>query len=263
MYKVLKAHIDDSLRRNLVSLHYQPKVNLHTGVICGAEALLRLPGLHGLHVQPQVVVNIAETDGQIVALGEAVMREACRGICEMANTGVSIPVSVNVSIAQVIDETFFDKVLNTLKNFDLINTPELLEIEITESVMAPDLRFVVGVLERLRNLGIRLSLDDFGVGFSSLNQLKMLPVTGIKIDKSFVDHIAFDAKDRAIIKMIVALANEFSLDIVAEGVEQQAQADWLAQNGCNHAQGYLFGKPMGLDALLKTIEVDSFSAILA
>lgn len=251
------THLRNSLQKNLIYLNYQPKVSIPSGRIYGAEALMRLPYMDGVFVQPSKVISVAEKNGQIVEIGETVLREACRGICEMAKVGVTVPVSVNVSIAQVLDETFFDKVLNTLKNFDLIDTPELLEIEITESIMINNPGLVVGVLEKLHNLGIRLSLDDFGVGFSSLNQLKMLPVTGIKIDKSFVDHIVFGAKDRAIIRIIVALANEFSLGIVAEGVEQQAQADWLAQNGCNHAQGYLFGKPIGLDSFIKQFKSQS------
>ena len=248
--EAIEAHLNDSLQKNLIYLHYQPKVDILTRKICGAEALIRLPHLNGVYVQPSKIISLAEQNGQIVAIGEAVLREACRGILEMSKLGIMLPVSVNVSVAQILHENFFDTVVNIMSDFNLINKPELLEIEITESIMINDPCLVVGVLQKLSSIGIRLSLDDFGVGFSSLNQLKMLPVTGIKIDKSFVDNIVSGEKDQAIVKIIIALAREFLLSILAEGVETQPQADWLEKNGCHHAQGYLYGKPSGLDTFI-------------
>lgn len=243
----IETHLDDALSKNLVYLNYQPKVNIDTGKIVGSEALMRLPHLNGVYVQPSKIIDIAERNGQIIEIGNTVLREACRGIHHMLRKNIVAPVSVNVSVAQILNDRFYKQVVDTLAEFRLTDSPELLELEITESVMINDPGLVVGVLRKLNDIGIRLFLDDFGVGFSSLNQLKTLPVVGIKIDKSFVDNVVLSAKDQTIVKIIILLAKEFNLNIIAEGIECKSQAEWLANNGCKYAQGYLFGKPTELD----------------
>lgn len=142
-----------------------------------------------------------------------------------------------------IQGRFFEHIESQLDFFGISHLGHLLEVEVTESVMINDPEAVIAILLKLNNLGVKLAIDDFGVGYSSLNQLKYLPVDHLKIDKTFVDNVETSEKDRIVIKAIVSLAHEFGMKVIAEGIERKHQADWLTKAGCEMGQGFLFGKP--------------------
>lgn len=239
----IQNHIAASLNTNSIRLYLQPKINMRTHAVTGAEALLRIPSCNGAYIQPSQVIQVAETSGQIVEIGEVVMRETCRKIRAALDNEFVLPVSVNVSAIQFNGETFVSMVKDALAHHRLNDHTHLLEVEVTESAMINDTN-TVHILETLSGMGINLAIDDFGVGFSSLSHLKKMPVNNIKIDKSFVDHIEKDGRDRGIIQAVIAIARQFDIGVVAEGVETRSQAVWLLDNGCEVAQGFLFGHPV-------------------
>lgn len=242
-HEEIEKHIDESIEKETIFLNFQPKVFISSGQVCGYEALLRLPLLNGMYVQPSQVINIAEQNGKILEIGAFVIREVCFYIRMLDQLGIRIPISVNVSVPQFMNRGFFEYIESQFDFFGIRHLGYLLEIELTESMMIHDPETVISVLSKLNNLGIKLAIDDFGVGYSSLNQLKRLPVDHLKIDKSFVENIETSEKDRFVIKAIISLAHEFGMTVIAEGIENRHQADWLLNAGCEMGQGFLFGKP--------------------
>jgi EAL domain-containing protein (putative c-di-GMP-specific phosphodiesterase class I) len=251
-HKEIEKHINESIEKETFFLNFQPKVLISSGEICGYEALLRLPMLNGIYVQPSQVIDIAEQNGKIIEIGAFVIKEACACIKAMSRHGTSAAISINASVHQFMNHGFFEYIESQFDFFGIRHLGHLLEIEITESVMVHDPETVISILSRLHNLGIKLAIDDFGVGYSSLNQLKRLPVDYLKIDKSFVDNIETSEKDRFVIKAIISLAHEFGMTVIAEGVENRRQAEWLINAGCEIGQGFLFGKPKLFDEISKT-----------
>ncbi|QKE37337.1 putative bifunctional diguanylate cyclase/phosphodiesterase [Ferrovum myxofaciens] len=241
-YESIEKHIDESLENEAFFLNFQPKVFLPSGDICGYEALLRMPHLDGVYVSPVDVISVAEKNGRIIEIGDFVVREACACIHTLSKQGIKTPVSFNASASQFKDG-FFEHIESQLDFFGISHLGHLLEVEVTESVMINDPEAVIAILLKLNNLGVKLAIDDFGVGYSSLNQLKYLPVDHLKIDKTFVDNVETSEKDRIVIKAIVSLAHEFGMKVIAEGIERKHQADWLTKAGCEMGQGFLFGKP--------------------
>ncbi|MGM0846554.1 MAG: bifunctional diguanylate cyclase/phosphodiesterase [Bacillota bacterium] len=244
-----KMELEQELRKALelhqFILHYQPKVNLETGEILGVEALIRWkhPAL-GM-ISPGEFISLAEETGLIVPIGKWVLQEACRQSKEWEKRGAgSIPVAVNISVRQILDDDFVDFVENVLKEENL--DPRLLELEITESIMQ-DFQRSSEILCRLKELGLTISIDDFGTGYSSLNNLRFLPIDHIKIDKSFVDDIidySKHSKNGSIVKAIIDLGQNMNFTIIAEGVEEEKQVDFLLKNACNIGQGYYYSKPL-------------------
>jgi diguanylate cyclase (GGDEF)-like protein/PAS domain S-box-containing protein len=241
------ANLDAELRTAVAEdqfvLFYQPQIDLATGRIVGAEALLRWnrPGL-GI-VGPGVFLSRAEENGLILPISEWVLREACREAKKWQRSGLGTPrVSVNLSpiqfrrrsvpllVAQVLGETGLD--------------PRRLDLELTESILMEDLESVAHDLRQLLELGVAISIDDFGTGYSSLSYVKRLPVTRIKIDQSFVRNMAQDPNDAAIVRAIVTLGHSLELVVVAEGVETADQLAKLREEGCDEVQGFYFGRPM-------------------
>lgn len=224
-------------------LYYQPKVNISSGRIVGAEALIRwLHPERGL-VPPDLFIPVAERCGFIAEVTKWVLDEACRQNQLWQAQGLpKIGVAVNVSAIDLRREDFTDTVANTLVSRKL--SPQYLELEVTESMVMRDVDSVIGTLRRLRSLGVCIGIDDFGTGYSSLAYLKRFPVKRLKIDRSFIGDIANGCSGNIIPKVIIDLGHALGLEVLAEGVEDMAQLEILRALGCDEAQGYFLGRPM-------------------
>jgi diguanylate cyclase (GGDEF)-like protein len=224
-------------------LYYQPKVDILTGRISGAEALIRwLHPERGL-VPPDLFIPVAERCGFIADVTKWVLDEACRQNRAWQDAGLpKVGVAVNVSAVDLRRPDLTDTVANTLVTRAL--SPQYLELEVTESMVMRDVDVVIGTLRRLRSLGVGIGIDDFGTGYSSLAYLKRFPVKRLKIDRSFVRDIADAREGRIIPKVIIDLAHALGLNVLAEGVEDVAQLEILRSLGCDEAQGYFLGRPM-------------------
>jgi len=236
-----------ALERDEFFLVFQPEFDLRTGKISCWEALIRWkhPDL-GL-VPPDKFIPIAESNGMIVPIGEWVLRTACSHARAWHDRGNKVPVAVNVSAVQIRQAGFCDLVKDVLDQSGLY--PEFLELEITESLLlvTEDMRFEV--LGRLKTLGVKLAIDDFGTGFSSLSYLKQLPVSKLKIDRSFIRDLQHNANDEAITAAIIQMAKCLRLKVTAEGVENEGQLRVLRDHGCDDVQGFLFSKPLKPDQM--------------
>ena len=236
-----------ALENNEFFLVFQPEFDLRTGNVSCWEALIRWkhPDL-GL-ISPDKFIHVAETNGMIIPIGEWVLRTACLHARSWHDRGNHIPVAVNVSAVQFRQAGFCDMVKDVLDQSGL--DPEFLELEITESLLlaTEDMRFEV--LGRLKTLGVRLALDDFGTGFSNLSYLKQLPVSKLKIDRSFVSDLQHNPNDEAIAAAIIQMAKCLNLKVTAEGVENENQLRVLRAHGCDDVQGFLFSKPLRPDQM--------------
>ena len=247
-----RLKLEGDLRRALVQgqllLAYQPQVSAGDGRLVGVEALLRWdrPG-YGT-VPPDQFVPLAEETGLILPIGEWVLRAACLQLAAWRNQGLSpLRMAVNVTARQLNDDDFADRVIAILEETGA--SPDRLEIEITESQLMEKLHAGQANLKRLRALGVAVSVDDFGTGYSSLGRICSLPIDRIKIDKSFVSDLHTNGDSYAVAHAIVAMANALRLEVIAEGVDIQEQADLLAGIRCHEFQGYLFGKPQSPEAI--------------
>jgi diguanylate cyclase (GGDEF)-like protein/PAS domain S-box-containing protein len=253
-----RLEVESRLRRGIERsefyLRYQPQVDVASGHIIGVEALLRWNDPQHGEIFPKDFISIAEELGLIVPLGEWVFRTACQQIKAWNQEGhKDLTVSVNLSPRQFVSR----KLLPSMKSA-LLETgidPGRIDLEITETVAMRNLEQSIEILTELRRVGATISIDDFGVGYSSLGQLKRLPAQTLKIDRSFISQIPEDANSVSITEAIIAMGKRLHLRVVAEGVETQAQLDFLRTNGCDAYQGYLFAKPLTsveMSALLKT-----------
>jgi len=224
------------------TVQYQPQVSLKGAKLVGVEALLRWrdPDL-GL-VSPSKFIPVAEETGFIIELGNFVLREAISHAAEWHRQGVDVRVAVNVSALQLQQDHFADQLIDLLHSLDLPG--QLLELDLTESLLAYDLDNIGIQLHRLAAQDVTLTIDDFGTGYSSLGYLKQLPLHCLKIDRSFVRGLPDDSNDAAIVRAIMEMAKALQLTVVAEGVETQAQRDFLERAGCQYGQGYLFAPPL-------------------
>jgi diguanylate cyclase (GGDEF)-like protein len=231
------------LEREEFRLHYQPKVDAHSGRMVGAEGLLRWQHPERGLIGPGEFISMAESSGLIGPLGEWVLKQACEQATAWQASGLLIPrVAVNVSSRQFADPTFVPRVHGALAWSGL--SPAHLVLELTESMVMRNPLEAVRALHQLKEIGVKLSLDDFGTGYSSLSYLKRFPLDELKIDRSFLGRIDVDPDDAAIVIAIIALARSLGLSTVAEGVETLQQLEFLRSEGCDDIQGYLFGKPM-------------------
>jgi EAL domain-containing protein (putative c-di-GMP-specific phosphodiesterase class I) len=234
-------------RRELI-LEYQPQVNLASNAVVGAEALVRWKR-GGEIVSPASFIPIAEESHLIVAIDEWVLDKVCRQIVAWDKAGVpQVRVSINVSARHFRKPDMVADILAIIREHDV--APERLCIEITEGVLM-DTDQARSKLQALVDFGLRISIDDFGTGFSSLSYLKRFPIHELKIDRSFIDGIASDADDRAISSAIIALAGNLGMIVVAEGVEAGEQNTELSGLGCGHGQGYFYARPMSVQALAR------------
>jgi diguanylate cyclase (GGDEF)-like protein/PAS domain S-box-containing protein len=246
-----RVNMENDLRRAVAEdqfrLVFQPKVDVEKGAIIGAEALIRWRHPDRGDVSPAAFIPIAERAGLIGAIDDWVLKEACAQVARWRAEGLVLQsISVNLSPAQFHDGRLSDKVKAALALAGL--APSVLELEITETMMASDVDRAIDILGQLTALGVRVSLDDFGTGYSSLAYLKLFPVSTLKIDRTFVDDLPYDTKDAAIINSIIALAANLGFAVIAEGVESEDQAEFLAANGCSLMQGYLFSRPVDAQA---------------
>jgi len=248
----------DDLRRALHKqefiIHYQPQVDIASGRIVAAEALVRweIPGL-GL-IPPLDFIPLAEQTGFIVPMGEWVLRTACHQARAWEKAGLpALGMAVNLSARQFQQQDLAAQISDALQKSGL--APHLLDLEITESHAMQDADFTLSVFHDLQSMGVRISIDDFGTGYSSLGFLKQFPINTLKIDRSFVKDLGQDPKDEAIVSAIIVLAHRLELDVVAEGVEKETELAILRKHQCNRMQGYLFSKPVAaaeLEALLRS-----------
>ncbi len=242
-----RIEMETRLRRAVeaggLELHYQPQIDIASGRIIGAEALVRWrDGDRGL-VPPDAFIPVAEQTGMIATLGEWVLREACRQGREWRDAGLPVPrLAVNLSARQLHDESLVDRVRAVLDETGY--PPDQLELELTESALMHQQERSVRLLRALRRLGLHLAIDDFGTGYSSLAYLRQFPIDVLKIDKRFVDDLADNNDDREIAGAILAMGHALRLSVIAEGVETEAQLAFLRANGCDSYQGYLFSPPL-------------------
>ncbi len=248
----IEQDLRSALERREFSLHYQPKIDLHTGLISGAEALLRWdhPG-RGL-LFPSTFIPVAEESGLIVAIGRWVVREACVQARGWADAGFpDISVAVNVSAIEFRSERFASDVLATLKDTGLV--PGNLELELTESVFMKHLESAAAILQSLRSAGVQIAVDDFGTGYSSLSYLRRLPVDTLKIDRSFVAQLELGADEAAILTAVISMARSLRLHVIAEGVETTEELEFLHEQDCGQAQGFYFSRPVPVSNFVRLL----------
>lgn len=249
----IEKYLRKALNNNEFVLYYQPQVDIGNGKISGFEALIRWISPELGMVPPNKFIRIAEETGIIVDLGEWILKDACNFIKKLHKSGFeNYTVSVNISIIQLIQNNFIDIVSRVLNESGI--SPEDLELEITESILMESFDLIVGKLEILKEKGIKIALDDFGKGYSSLTYLKQLPITTLKIDKSFVDDIENSKISNTIVNSVIMIGHEMSLVIVAEGVETEEQLEYLTRSRCNRMQGYLFSKPVEEEKALELLK---------
>ncbi len=235
----LESDLHEALRLKQFELHYQPKIDTHSGAIHGAEALIRWRHPERGLVSPAEFISLAEECGLIDTIGEWVVREGCRQARAWQLEGLEpIRVAVNLSVFQFHHGNLLQMIKRALTDHDL--DPRLLEVEITESALMSDPEESVDILEQLSKMGVLVSVDDFGTGYSSMSYLRRFPIDKLKIDRSFINELSTRPDDASIVRAIVSLAHSLHLKVVAEGVETPAQLDVLKSLGCDQYQGYFY-----------------------
>jgi EAL domain-containing protein (putative c-di-GMP-specific phosphodiesterase class I) len=255
--------LETALRRALdqgeLLLHYQPQFDVATRRLVGMEALVRWNDPQTGLVPPGRFIPVAEDSGLIIALGAWVLREACRQNRSWQDSGLPpLHVAVNISALQFRQAGFVDSVREVLAWSGLPSA--CLELEVTESVMMNAADHTIEIFDAIRAMGVKVSIDDFGTGYSSLSYLKRLPIDTLKIDQAFVRDLATDPDDAAIVGAIIGLAANLKLNVIAEGVETEAQLELLERGGCAQAQGYYFSRPLPageFEAFWRTLDRDT------
>jgi len=246
----LQHEIREALQQRQFQLYYQPQMD-HTNTVVGAEALIRwLHPQRGM-IPPIDFIPIAEESGLILQLGDWIVEAACEQLMAWSSsaTTADIVLSINVSARQFQHPQFVEQILASIRRSGA--DPHKLKLELTESMLAANQQDIIAKMDSLKAHGIKFSLDDFGTGYSSLSYLKRLPISELKIDKSFVNDILTNTNDAAIARMIIQLAQSMELSVIAEGVETKEQRDWLERAGCFKYQGYYFGRPMPIASFLR------------
>ncbi len=239
----LESNLRKALERGELFLRYQPQVDLLSGPIVGVEALLRWHNDALGMVSPAEFIPVAEETGLIIPIGEWVLRQACAQAKAWRVEGLpTLRMAVNLSARQFAQKDLTQLVTTILEESEL--EPDCLELEITESMVMADVEGAIETLQRLKALGVRLAIDDFGTGYSSLSYLKRFPIDRLKIDRSFVTHIASDPNDAAVALAVVAMAHSLKLSVTAEGVETEAQEMFLRERRCDEVQGYYISRPI-------------------
>lgn len=250
----IEKYLHTALEKNEFEIYYQPQLDLKSNMITGFEALLRWKSPELGLVSPLKFISVAEDTHVIIPLGTWVLQNACAFIKKLhENNHTDLSISVNISILQLLQIDFNDIVIETLKSFDL--EPDYLELEITESILMESFETIGSKLEELAECGIRIALDDFGKGYSSLNYLKQLPIATLKIDKSFIDNIHTKNNDNTLIGQIVMIGKSMGMCVIAEGVERQEQLEYLVKHECDKIQGFLYSKPITEAEVMKLLEI--------
>ncbi len=234
-------------------LHYQPQVDITTGQIVGMEALIRWQSAELGLVPPNQFIPLAEETGLICPIGEWVLRRACAQNRIWQSIGLPpLCMAVNLSARQFQQGNLVKTIVQILEETAL--DPRYLELEITESIAMQDVDLTISVLQKLQSKGVHISMDDFGTGYSSLSFLKHFPLDKLKIDRSFIRDLMTDAKDAAIIKAVIALGQGLNLKVIAEGVETTEQLEFLRALKCDGMQGYIFSKPLPVEAATQLLK---------
>lgn len=242
-----------AIHKNQFELHYQPKLDMHTGKVHGVEALIRWHDPEIGTIPPDEFLPLAEETGLILEIGEWVLRTAMVQAVEWQSAGFPLRVAVNVSVNQMEDRLgFLHTIVKLLDETGL--DPQRLDLEITESTLIRDEETAVALLQKLRDIGLGLALDDFGTGYSSLSHLRNLPIDTLKIDRSFIQRVDCDACDAALVGSIIGMAKVLGLRVVVEGVETEDQRDVLRNLGCDEIQGYLFSRPLDRQAVTELLQ---------
>ena len=252
----IESDLRNALERQELLLHYQPQVDLQTGRVVGVEALLRWEHRELGMVPPGRFIALAEETGLIVPIGAWVLRTACAQAKAWQQEGFApLRMAVNLSARQFVQKDLVESIAATLVETGL--DAACLEIELTESLVMTDVERAIGVLRSLKSLGVKLSIDDFGTGYSSLSYLTRFPIDVLKIDQSFVRDITLDAEDAAIAAAIISLAHSLKLQVIAEGVETEAQLTFLRRHRCDQMQGYYFSRPVPPAELLRMLKTSA------
>jgi diguanylate cyclase (GGDEF)-like protein/PAS domain S-box-containing protein len=247
----LEAALREAIENNEFELYLQPMTDLASGLITKAEALIRWNRPDYGVVMPDEFIQVAEQTGLIVPIGKMVIKRACELIKILEDKQRPIKIAVNLSPRQAHDRQLFEFIRKTVVQTDI--TPSLLELELTEGVLIDNYDKICTLLTSIRELGVSVAIDDFGTGYSSLAYLQRLPIDHLKIDRSFIQDLESNDNDKAIIMAIIAMAHQLKLGVIAEGVENEEQRNFLQLNHCNSAQGYLFSKPLPFNSFCKLI----------
>ncbi|WP_084617881.1 sensor domain-containing protein [Cellvibrio sp. OA-2007] len=255
---VLENNLRMALERNEFFLHYQAKRNLQTGEIAGVEALVRWQHPELGIISPAQFIPLAEETGLIVLIGRWVLKTACAQNVAWLQQGLPpLCMAVNLSVRQFFDENLINDVADALTESGM--QPQLLEMEITEGMVMQDAERAIRILTAIKALGVRLAIDDFGVGYSSLAQIKRFPIDTLKVDSSFIRDIPQNREDRAITEAIIAMGRTLSLTVIAEGVETQEQEAFLRDHACDQSQGYYFSKPISPEDFVSFMKAQAAS----
>jgi diguanylate cyclase (GGDEF)-like protein/PAS domain S-box-containing protein len=262
---VERQSIEESLRRALerqeFALHYQPKVDLRTGAINGAEALIRWTHPTRGLVPPGQFIPVAEECGLILPIGKWVLREACKQARAWVNAGMPmLSMAVNISSMEFRDDNFLDGVFAILDETGM--DPRSLELELTESVLMKRAESAASVLQTLRGRGVQVAVDDFGTGYSSLSYLRKFPIDALKIDQSFVRQITTSPNETTIVTAVISMGRSLKLRVIAEGVETQEELAFLQAHECDEAQGYYFSRPVPAQQFVKLLETAITETVL-
>ena len=249
----LEEDLKSGLLENQFEVYYQPKVNMQTGEVIGSEALVRWHHPTLGNIRPDIFIPVAEESGIIIQLGEWILRTACRDTLKLQQMGLgNLQVAVNISAVQFTGGDLLPTVKRALEETEFSSAS--LELEITESAVMHDPEAVIRSLHELSHFGIKLAIDDFGTGYSSLAYLKRFPVDTLKIDRAFIKDISRDSDDVVIVEAVLGLGKHFGLKVVAEGVEDNDQLEFLKRQGCDIAQGYHLSPPLAFDQYVAWLE---------
>ena len=244
----MEASFRNALNKEEFVVHFQPQINAETDQIIGMEALVRWQHPDMGLISPSRFLTFANDTGLIISLDQWVMKTAMMQYAHWYKQGLQPGIlALNLSMRQLQKEDFIDTIQSLLK--ETACQPQWIELEITEGQIMQDFSVAIEILNRIKDLGISLAIDDFGIGYSSLSQLKRLPINKLKIDRSFIRELPHDEEDVVISKTIIALSKNMGLSVIAEGVETEQQKDFLLQNGCHYIQGYYYCKPLVADEI--------------
>lgn len=238
----LEARLKNALQHDGLALHYQPVMDIKSGKLLGAEALVRLADNEPRAVGPQIFIPVAESVGLIGPLGKWVAMEACRQQEVWKREGLAVTIAINVSPFQFRQKGFAETLNGIISDSGV--DPGCIQLEITESAVMENLDEAVDILNRIKSFGVKVALDDFGTGYSSLSQLSSLPVDKLKVDQSFVKRIGNDQASQAVTEAIIALGHSLKLEVIGEGIETEDTLHYLKEHGCDQAQGYWFSQPL-------------------
>jgi EAL domain-containing protein (putative c-di-GMP-specific phosphodiesterase class I) len=253
---MLKSKLRRALERDELEIRYQPKVDLRTGLVIGAEALLRwrLPG-HG-DIPPSLFIPLAEETNLILDIGEWVLNRVCLDYRQFqAQGGDPGRISLNLSLKQLRQASFILRCRSVFRRHQV--SPTAFELEITETTLMADPQRTVRLLDELYAMGLHLSIDDFGTGYSSLSALQQFPIGTLKVDQSFVRDAVEDASDATIVRTIIEMGRSLGMEVIAEGVESREQLKFLRDNDCHFGQGRLFGEPAPAEALMTLLSAQA------